>query len=308
MRRQGVGAVVLTLIVAGATSAPAQTEQQKDWCFKHGFSSEQVIQGCTAVLQASQTSPDRRAQAHLNRGRIYFERGDFDRALAEADQAIRLKPDYAGAYAARCALHRARRAYDRAIADCDQAIRLNPQEGLALANRGAIHLELVEYDRTIADLDHAICLDPRDAKAFADRGVAWHKGQHDRAIADLDQAIRLDPTSGPAYNSRCLCRAIMVQAAQALPDCEEALQLLTDEPDVLNSLGFAHLKMGNFDRAIAAYNAALRKEPRSASSLYDRGLATLKKGDRLGSNADLAAARIIDPGIDERYAGFGVRP
>jgi tetratricopeptide (TPR) repeat protein len=46
------------------------------------------------------------------------------------------------------------------------------------------------------------------------------------------------------------------------------------------------MKMGQFDTAIDDYNSALRFEPKLASALYGRGLAKLKKGDNVGSDAD----------------------
>jgi Tetratricopeptide repeat. len=51
------------------------------------------------------------------------------------------------------------------------------------------------------------------------------------------------------------------------------------------------MKMGQFDSAIDDYNSALRFEPKLASALYGRGLAKLKKGDKVGSDTDIAAAK-----------------
>jgi hypothetical protein len=45
------------------------------------------------------------------------------------------------------------------------------------------------------------------------------------------------------------------------------------------------------------YSSALRVNPKSASSLYGRGLAKLKKGDTSGGNADIAAAKAIEANI-----------
>jgi hypothetical protein len=54
------------------------------------------------------------------------------------------------------------------------------------------------------------------------------------------------------------------------------------------------------------YSDALDINPKLASSLYGRGVARLKKGDRRGS-ADIAAAKAIDGGIAEEFARYGVR-
>jgi tetratricopeptide (TPR) repeat protein len=69
----------------------------------------------------------------------------------------------------------------------------------------------------------------------------------------------------------------------------------------------ANLKSGNFDKAAADYDAALKLDPKLAASLYGRGIAKQKKGDIAGGEADLVAAKAIDPKIAETFAGYGVK-
>ena len=64
---------------------------------------------------------------------------------------------------------------------------------------------------------------------------------------------------------------------------------------ILDSRGFVYLRLGQFDDAIADYNAALKINPKIASSLYGRGVAKLKKGDSSGGTVDMATANLVDP-------------
>jgi len=73
---------------------------------------------------------------------------------------------------------------------------------------------------------------------------------------------------------------------------------------VLDSRGFVYLKLGQFDNAIADYNAVLKLKPKLAISLYNRGLAKQKKGDSAGGDADIAAAKAIDPKIADKLTGY----
>ena len=58
-----------------------------------------------------------------------------------------------------------------------------------------------EYDKAIADFDEAIRLDPKDAVAYRNRGDAWQLARGvDKAIADYTEAIRLDPKDAVAYD------------------------------------------------------------------------------------------------------------
>ena len=91
-------------------------------------------------------------------------------------------------------LHDNKGDYDRAIADLEQAIRLDPKDTEAYIRRGNAYNHKGDYDRAIADLEHAVRLDPKDPKAYVIRGSAYDgKGDYNRAIANYDEALRLDP-------------------------------------------------------------------------------------------------------------------
>ena len=76
----------------------------------------------------------------------------------------------------------------------------------------------------------------------------------------------------------------------------------------MDSRGFAYLRLNRLDDAVADYDEALRRNPKQAGSLYGRGLAKLKKGDAVGGEADIAAAKAIRADIAEEFARYGVTP
>src|ERR1700736_4202389 len=63
--------------------------------------------------------------------------------------------------------------YDQAIKDYDEAIRLNPTFARAFNIRGNTRNDVKEYDKAIRDCDEAIRLDPKLAVAYSNRGLAW---------------------------------------------------------------------------------------------------------------------------------------
>ena len=84
--------------------------------------------------------------------------------------------------------------YQEALAECTEAIRLDPDHPHAWLERGDLKSRQGQYEGAIADYDQAIRLDPRNAGAYANRSLAKSElGHHDEALADLDQAMRLDP-------------------------------------------------------------------------------------------------------------------
>ncbi len=128
-----------------------------------------------------------------------------------------------------------------------------------------------------------------------------------RMAEEYSAVVRVLPTKVSAYRIRCYMRAIAGQLKEALADCDQAMRL--KPPDyglmqVLEARGFTNYQLGRFDQAIADYTAALIKEPRRPTSLYGRGAAKLKKGDRSG-DADIAYAKTIRPDVEKDFGRPG---
>ncbi|MEJ0064567.1 MAG: tetratricopeptide repeat protein [Caulobacteraceae bacterium] len=124
---------------------------------------DQKIAGCTAVIGSASKAMDA-WQAYNNRGAAYFKSGEFDRAMHDFSEAIRLKPNSAEAYANRGNIYFHQGQYDRAAADYDQAIRFDPKLAAAYANRGSAHFHKREFNRAIEDYEAALRLDPGQRK------------------------------------------------------------------------------------------------------------------------------------------------
>jgi len=142
---------------------------------------------------------------------------------------------------------------------------------------------------------------------FKSRGIAYFQKQdYDRAVQDFNQAIKLNSRYSTAFHQRCWTLAAINRLDDALKDCTEALRLRPQFVPTLNSLGIVYLRLGRFDDAIATYNAGLQIDPKSAYALYGRGTAKLRKGDRAGGEADLAASKSIKD-VAAEMTGYGVK-
>ena len=97
-----------------------------------------------------QTQP-KTAGTFLDRGFLFAKREDWDSAIADFTQAIKLRPAYAYTYYNRGTAYAEKGDYDRAIADFNQAIKLDPSLAAAYNNRGIAYAEKGDYDRAIAD-------------------------------------------------------------------------------------------------------------------------------------------------------------
>jgi tetratricopeptide (TPR) repeat protein len=86
---------------------------------------------------------------------------------------------------------------------------------------------------------------------------------------------------------------------KALADCDSALRRRPDSAAVLSARALVELRLHRRDRAITDLDRVLRLEPQNAWALYARGVARAEKGDRAGGQADVSAARALQPDILE---------
>ena len=146
---------------------------------------------CSRIIDDASAPVAQRVQAFKNRGRGAFTAKDYDRAIADYGEAIKLSPKDAWAFAHRCEAYESKEDHNAAIADCTEAIRIDPKYGFAYNNRGVAHFGLHDYDAALADHDEAIEINAGDAFAHVRRGMAWtEKGEFERALADINDALK----------------------------------------------------------------------------------------------------------------------
>jgi tetratricopeptide (TPR) repeat protein len=167
----------------------------------------------------------------------------------------------------------------------------------------------------ISESDEAIKLKPDMTAAYLARGCACFKRMdYSRSIQDMDVAIRLKPDLATAYDIRCWAKVGAGRAAQAISDCDRSLPLLPNDPSALAGPGWGHMRTGNYSAAATDFgealhfDEALQSNPKLASSLYGRPLAEQRKGDQLHADQDLAAAKAIQPDIQEELARQHIWP
>jgi tetratricopeptide (TPR) repeat protein len=163
-----LAAATWLIVVPVSAQQPQYADECSDSAGKR-FSIEVRISGCTAAIRSGKYSGKGLFWVFLQRGIAYSDKKD----------------------------------YESAIADYNEAIRLNPQDAKAFYDRGNAWRGKGDLNHAIADYAEAIRLDPNHTNSYNNRGSLWNaKGDPDRAIADLNEAIRLDPNYANPYNNR----------------------------------------------------------------------------------------------------------
>jgi len=203
------------------------------------------------------------AWAYINRGDARMAKGDYAKAIADYDEAIRLNPKDRWAYITRGNARMEIGDHAKAIADFGEAIRLNPKDDSAYINRGIVWMSKGDYAKAIADYDEAIRLNPKLPWTYNNRGNAWAgKKEYVKAIADYDQAIRLNQYF-LAYSNRAWLEATCPDdrfrnGKKAVDDATKACDLVTKQCDgdgwkdasCLNILAAAYAESRDFESAV----------------------------------------------------------
>jgi tetratricopeptide (TPR) repeat protein len=107
-------ALALCMLVTGWIAA-ARADDKTD-C-RNGKDVDLKIRSCAVLIERDTKD----AVAYYNRASAYQSKGEIDRAIADYDQAIGLKPDYVQAYENRAGAFVSKGDYTRAVADVTKA-------------------------------------------------------------------------------------------------------------------------------------------------------------------------------------------
>ena len=96
-------AAVCCAVLLCFTRSWAQSEAD-NWGRCEGSDPDRSIAACTALIQSAGQDAENLAVAYNNRGIAYDHKGRPEQAIADYSHALRLKPDYAGAFNNRACL------------------------------------------------------------------------------------------------------------------------------------------------------------------------------------------------------------
>jgi Flp pilus assembly protein TadD/serine/threonine protein kinase len=192
--------------------------------------------------------------------------GSASTTRAEATTRLAVRPLPAPVHRLRGNDLLARGEYTRAIAAYDEALRADPDDEVALVSQGSAYFKVGDYDRAIAVLSEAIRLCPDDPVALNNRGLAYRsKGDCPKAVADYTEAIRLRPADPIARFNRGLAHTHLGDLAPAIADLDEAIRLDPRYARAYQARGDAHARKGDLARARADHAEAARLDPRAAT-------------------------------------------
>jgi tetratricopeptide (TPR) repeat protein len=227
----------------------------------------------------------------LIQGVEQYHKGARQSALTTINQAIRLQPNYAGAYYIRAELRAVSEGKQAALTDLNEVIRLNPQDVEAYNNRGVIRAQLDDKQGAVIDYTEAIRLNPQHAFAYNNRGFARAQlGDWQGGIKDLNEAIRVNPQFASAYYNRGGARRGLGDNQGAINDFTKAIQINPRYAEAFGGRGVARYQSGDQQGAVADFTEAVRLNPQLTPAFLGRAVARETLGDKQGAIADYQKA------------------
>jgi tetratricopeptide (TPR) repeat protein len=200
---------------------------------------------------------------YVKRGTAYLNDGEYDKALADFDKAIRLDPKLHQAYEQRGNVYGEMKNWDLALADYEKAVALKPDCASVYSNRAAVLLIKKDYDKALIDINKALSIDPTLYNAYAVRGEIYLlQEKYDYALAEFTKGIILNPEDCCLYYHRAQTFSVMGNYQSAIEDCNSALQnRLSNKASVLQLRGVTHYRSGQFANAAEDFRENIKANP-----------------------------------------------
>ncbi|GBU25510.1 hypothetical protein R83H12_02153 [Fibrobacteria bacterium R8-3-H12] len=242
--------------------------------------------------------------AYINQGIACKERGDYEDAIKNYNEAIKLDSNSLRAYG------------NRGITYGGIASKKK--------DKGYYTDALGYYDKAIYDFEKVINLDKNNAKAYNSLGIAYagksacFEGMkngnagiadhykkvsadkfYNEAIEYYEKAIKLDPNFVLVYINRGNAHLEKGEYGKAITDYNKAIQLDKYFEDVKATtfcdLGTAHYHNGNYSESIDAYDKAINLDSNYATAYHYRGNSYYMKCEYGKAITDYNQAIQLDP-------------
>ncbi|NMG20321.1 tetratricopeptide repeat protein [Brasilonema bromeliae] len=292
------------------------------------------------IIQQQQTAEQLRQQhdfieVFYRRGEEKARKGDYEGAIVDFNEFLRLNPNGFKAYYNRGLARQKLGDYEGAIIDFDKYLRFNPNDVEARQNRGLLRFELGDYKGAIADYSSA--MNPHSDNSIpGDMGFTYSEVENKEAVVehthylelhssdiDIDTDINITQTHTRSVlenNTNTFDDSIQflpfhsddgevyvtLSNTQYQPEeSTQALLLSSDQAKLYIQRGHARCELNDYSAAIEDYTQSLKMNPHDPQAYISRGNARFILKDYTGAIDDYTQCLWINPNHAKTYISRG---
>jgi tetratricopeptide (TPR) repeat protein len=290
--------------------APAHCVRGLEFCLQHDFDS--AIEAFDDAIFADPAFAEAyagRGAALLDRSAasVVKTQKDVKKATKDLHRATQLCPRLASPYARRSWILMLTGDRQKALAQAQEALKHDPAESLANFVVGQYWAAEGNDGRAIAAYTEAIRVDHKCGQARLARGIIYARlGENQKAIVDLNQAVQLMPRNVEALGARAFAYYRLGATEKSRADRLAVARVLggPSKTDRLGAETTATLKIGAAIGPTEQTSSQQAEKPGSFSTsptpAISDHLSSLREGDRALDRLNLDARRAATS-TDERY-------
>lgn len=133
------------------------------------------------------------AKVYEHLAAVYFNAGDEAGVIDACTHIIALNPSHGMSYYNRGSIYNNQEQFEKAIHDFNDAITLMPDYSNAYNNRGLAYDRLGRYEEALSDFNYAIELEPSAIIYYNRASLQYEKQNYTEAKNDYSKYLELDP-------------------------------------------------------------------------------------------------------------------
>jgi Flp pilus assembly protein TadD len=185
--------------------------------------------------------------------------------------------------------------YDLALAQAREAVRLAPNDALAHRALGALLGRNHQPEASLQELQTAIRLEPNNPQNQVLLGFEYAGmfGHLDDAVAALQEAARVDPTSSVAQKGLQKAQLLKQRVEDEIVRQRRLVQANPNDPDAHYRLAKAEARAGDLKGAIRDFQKAAELRPDNASPHTELAELYMIQGDTDTAWAEIRKVRAL---------------
>jgi len=217
-------------------------------------------------------------------------------ALESLQQILRVAPDHMPSVLMAGAVQFSLGSMPQAEQHLKKYLEKNPGNLYARKLLASTHLRSHHAQYAIDVLSPALIDAQQDPQLFAIAGDAYtQSGDYTKAAEYYAKASALAPKAAELHTALGLSKLALGESDRAVAEMETAVSLDTKSPNANVTLVLTHLRLNEFDKALAAANALIKEQPGDPLGYNLKGAAYLGKKNIADARASFEKSIDIQP-------------